>query len=779
MLDNLWVLFCACLVFLMQPGFMCLESGLTRSKNSINVAVKNLADFAISAFCFWLLGYGLMFGSSKLGLWGQDYFGYDWREPNQICFLIFQIMFCGTATTIVSGAIAERIHFRAYVAIAMMISGLIYPICGHWVWNGLHNGESLGWLGKLGFLDFAGSTVVHGTGAWVSLALLFHLGARAGRFENGVSRPIHGSNLIMSVLGAMLLWMGWFGFNAGSTFAFNEQVPGILLNTVMAGVAGMIAAGCFKALQTQTVDIQALINGCLAGLVAVTAGCDVLSTPMSLVVGATGAMAMFLGEYCLEIWQIDDAIAAIPVHGFAGIWGTLSVALFGEMTQLPHPRLEQLGIQILGVAIIFLWSFSMSYGLIALWKKFLTLRVSAEAEQIGLNISEHRARTEIYDLMAVMAAQAETKDLTLRAPVEPFTEVGAIATLYNRVMDRLEIALNQSQTLATALEDKVVERTQALTSANQELEKEILERRQTEIALRESEADLKAFTQTLELTLRELKNTQAQLVQSEKMSSLGEMVASIAHEINNPVNYVYGNLQYVEDYCTGLIELINLYGKHLASPPPEIQTEIENLELEFVLEDLPKILKSMRDGSGRIRDLVLSLRNFSRLDESPQKQVALHDGIESTLLLLRRRMERAPGERAIAIEQQFGELPLIDCHPSQLNQVFMNLLVNAMDVLDEIYGQDPERPGQIWITTTRISEHWIRVIFADDGNGVPEEVRPKLFDPFFTTKPIGKGTGLGLSICYQIIVEKHGGKIWCEPNSPRGTRFVCELPIVI
>jgi signal transduction histidine kinase len=429
------------------------------------------------------------------------------------------------------------------------------------------------------------------------------------------------------------------------------------------------------------------------------------------------------------------------------------------------------------VAIAFIWGFGMSYLLVALWKKFFSLRVSAEVERVGLNISEHRARTETYDLMAVMAAQAQTKDLTLRAPVEPFTEVGVMAELYNRVMDRLEFALSQSQTLAAELEYKVIERTQALTSTNQALEAEILERCQTEIALRESEADLKAFTHTLEVTLKELKNAQAQLVQSEKMSSLGEMVASIAHEINNPVNYVYGNLQYVEEYSAGLIDLIQLYQKHISTPPPEIQTAIDNLDLEFLLDDLPKILGSMRDGSERIRDLVLSLRNFSRLDEAPQKQVNLHEGIESTLLLLRRRLERHPGQRAIAIEKHFGDLPLIDCHPSQLNQVFMNLLVNAMDVLDDIYEQNPDRPGRIEISTIQVSDHWIQVIFADDGDGIPEAVRSKLFDPFFTTKPIGKGTGLGLSICYQIIVEKHGGKIWCEPNSPQGAKFVCELPL--
>ncbi len=718
-----------------------------------------------------------MFGLSTTGWWGQSYFFHDWQDPQGIAFFFFQIMFCGTATTIVSGAIAERTKFRAYLAIAMMISCLVYPMFGHWAWNGLDTAASLGWLGKLGFVDFAGSTVVHSIGAWVALATLMHLGSRTGRYDEGKSRKIHGSNLIMSVLGAMLLWFGWFGFNAGSTLAFNDQVPLILLNTLMAGVAGLISAGGIRAIQTKNIEVEALINGCLAGLVAITACCHIVSTPIAVVVGGTGGAVMLLGEYWLDSWEIDDAIAAIPVHGFAGAWGTLCVALFGKAELLPLGRLLQLWIQISGVAIAFVWSFGVSYVLIALWRRFFPLRVSVEAERLGLNLTEHHAHTDIYELMQVMEEQAQTKDMSLRAPVEPFTQVGVIAERYNKVMERLQGALERSETLAAELEFKVIERTHALSASNKNLEAEIREHQKTEDALRESQAELQEFANTLTLTLEELQQTQTQLIQSEKMSSLGEMVAGVAHEINNPINYVYGNLKYLDEYTENLIELIHLYQEHVSPPPPEVSDRLEDLEFEFIVEDLPSILESMRHGSERIQNLVLSLRNFSRLDEAPQKEVDLHEGIESTLMLLKRRIERFPGQQPIEVVTDFDELPLIECHPSQLNQVFMNLLANAMDMLDELYEANPHRPGTVWVSTRQTAENSVRVTIADDGKGVPSKIRNKLFDPFFTTKPVGKGTGLGLSICYQIIVEKHSGKIWCEPNFPEGAKFVCEFPI--
>lgn len=448
MINLLWMLLCSGLVFLMQAGFMCLESGLTRSKNSINVAVKNMADFAISVALFWLFGYALMFGNSVGGWVGITDFLFNPQNNAEIAvFFIYQAMFCGTATTIISGAVAERLKFSAYLLIAGLVSGLIYPLFGHWSWHGIIDQNAQGWLRNLGFVDFAGSTVVHSIGAWVGLATLVIIGSRRGRYDDqGGARKIQGSNLPFSVLGAFILWFGWIGFNGGSSLAFNAQVPLIVLNTLLAGVAGMIAATGLSLYKFHHLAVEWLINGAIAGLVAITACCHVVTPFLAVIVGMTGAAVMILTVYGLERYRIDDAVDAVAVHGGAGMWGTLCVALFGQLDLIGTnlSRIEQLGVQLLGIGVAGLWAFGVSWIVLSLVNRVFYLRVSPQEEELGLNISEHRAKTDTYDLFQVMDAQAHTQNLSLRVPVEPFTEVGHIATRYNQVMDSLELNHRQN-----------------------------------------------------------------------------------------------------------------------------------------------------------------------------------------------------------------------------------------------------------------------------------------------------------------------------------------------
>lgn len=449
MTDLQWLLICAGLVFLMQPGFMCLESGLTRSKNNINVAVKNLADFGISVALFWCFGYAIMFGNSFLGFIGTENFFLNVDTDMELgAFFLFQAMFCSTATTIVSGAVAERLRFDSYIIIAILVSGLIYPLFGHWVWNGLDLNSMMGWLGRLGYIDFAGCSVVHGIGAWVGLATLLIIGPRTGRFnQEGKKNKIHGANLPLSVLGVMLLWIAWFGFNGGSVLVFNSQVALILVNTLMAGVSGMITSCVFTWYQEKIPQVESLMNGAIAGLVSITAACNIVSTSEAVIIGGVGGILMVVIKKYLEYHYIDDAVDAVAVHGGAGVWGVLAVAFFGQPDLLNTglSSFQQFFVQLLGAFVCFGWAFGVSWLILSAINRIFPLRVSLEEESIGLNVSEHQAKTEIYDLMNVIDQQTKTQDLSLRVPVEPFTEVGQIATHYNRLIDSLEQSTQQLQ----------------------------------------------------------------------------------------------------------------------------------------------------------------------------------------------------------------------------------------------------------------------------------------------------------------------------------------------
>lgn len=379
--NTLWVLVAACLVFLMQAGFALLESGMSRAKNAVNVMMKNYMDLCVGSILFWLVGYGLMFGNNVSGFFGTDLFALSSMTDWHYTTLFFQTMFAATAATIVSGAVAERTNYAAYLLGAIGLTAFIYPIFGSWVWN------EGGWLNQMGFIDFAGSTVVHSVGGWAALAAIMVLGPRLGRFgPDKKPRNLPGHNLNYVAIGGLLLWFGWFGFNGGSTLAAGTNIGHILLNTHLAGAAGALGALLVHFILRQPALLTSGVNGSIAGLVAITAGCATMEIQYAVLTGAVGGAISVLGNKLIEKMGLDDVVGAVSVHGFAGVWGTLAAGLFltGNLFD-PH----QVTVQLIGIAAAFVWV--MMTALIMYWliANTVGMRVSTMHEQRGLDITEH------------------------------------------------------------------------------------------------------------------------------------------------------------------------------------------------------------------------------------------------------------------------------------------------------------------------------------------------------------------------------------------------------
>ncbi len=399
-MDTVWILLAAFLVFFMQPGFAMVEAGFTRAKNTVNILMKNIMDFSIGSLLFFFVGFGLMFGKDFAGIIGTDNFILSISDPqntSNFAIWLFQAVFAATAATIVSGAMAERTKFYSYLIYTVLITTVIYPISGHWIWGG-------GWLSNLGMIDFAGSTVVHSVGGWAARAGAMVLGPRLGKYNpDGTSNAIPGHNIALATLGVFILWFGWFGFNPGSTLsASSPAISTIAVNTCLAASAGAFSAMAYVWIKFKKPDASMTLNGALAGLVGITAGCAVVSPISAIIIGILcGILVSIAIDILDKKLRIDDPVGAISVHGICGAFGTIAVGLFAQSS---YSNISGFGntnglffgggfrlllIQFTGVVSVFIWTFGLMFAAFLIIKKTIGLRVSREVEIKGLDIEEH------------------------------------------------------------------------------------------------------------------------------------------------------------------------------------------------------------------------------------------------------------------------------------------------------------------------------------------------------------------------------------------------------
>ncbi|OOV88859.1 ammonium transporter [Oceanospirillum linum] len=552
-LDLVWVMVCAALVMFMQAGFTALESGLTQAKNSINVAIKNITDFIISVLAFWAVGYAIMFGVSSGGFFGTSGFALSgMTEASDFASFAFQATFAGTAATIVSGAVAERTKFLAYVLVAVFTTCVIYPISGHWIWN------ADGWLAQQGMIDFAGSTVVHSLGAWVGLAGAVVVGPRLGVFgKDKKITKIQGHSLVLAVVGVLILWFGWFGFNGGSTLTGDASIAKIIASTMLsAGAAGL---SCFFISmvmhERREINVEKLLNGVVGGLVAITAGCAVVEPAGAVAIGFTAGAALYFAEWIiLNIMRVDDPVNVVAAHGVCGALGTILLVFFADEAALVNGSvIDQLMVQLTGVFTVFVWGFGLGYLAFALLKAFGVLRVPPEDEERGLNVSEHGASSALLDMQNAMQFIIKDGDLTRRVSVDRGSEFERLGAIFNLFLDSYERAIGDIKSASTQLNGYAKE----MTKASDELDAGVTQQQEQSLQITTAITQLSAAVKQLAASVKETsQQTEEATIQSSSGHDLVKESVRDIHMLAERIASVYDVTEQVQSQAGAITQIL-------------------------------------------------------------------------------------------------------------------------------------------------------------------------------------------------------------------------------
>jgi len=740
----LWLLACTCIAFFMQAGFTLVETGCVRAKNSVNVAMKNMADFLVVSIVYVFVGFHLAQGSSLLS------FETFPLKSEQLPVLMFNLMFVATAATIVSGCVAERMSFRGYIYASTLIGVLTYPVVSYWTWN------PNSWLYQLGFHDFAGGAAVHIVGGMIGLIGTIIIGPRKDRFVNHQdTNEIPSYNHTLVTLGVFLMVFAWLGFNGGSLYQFDERVPTVLFNTLLCAVVSGFAT-LLLVHRAKHIPVFVILNSVLGGLVIVTTGADVFETTDVVVLGIIASLAIYYGDRLLISLRIDDPVGAIPVHLFCGILGALYTGIALNTLEDTTP-LWSVVVQLAGVVAILIWSAINSFACFYLLKSFNIHRVSPQAEQLGLNITEHGVKMSWLETLKVIENISKNGDYSKRVPVEIGTEAGDVAVSFNHLMDRLESNIQVLHRVAKGNLDHIdIEPSSDKDIMASSLHSMIVSLRslihEVEDEIECKDKQLETSEHSIQTLIEKFKRTQDQLMEAEKMSALTGMVVGVAHELNTPLGISVTGLSLLNDQ---LDELARKFA----------DKSITTDDLNHFLQVANECVEMLVSNIDRSVTLVSKLKQINqKMTTEEAKVISLKQVLNDAVLHLKSTLTN----KSIDVDIDCEESLELFLPPISLQCVLEELINNS--ALHGFNSGDNQQERMILLNACETNGK-LNIVVEDNGVGISPENQKKIFQPFFTTLRAKGGTGLGMHMVYNICTQKLAGVINVKSEVNKGTRI--------